>query len=50
MDNGKTHNSQLLMELAIIIGKVITFIALMIVVDRRSGTLDTVKNRQHRIA
>ncbi|BBI91708.1 YbaL family putative K(+) efflux transporter [Serratia symbiotica] len=35
MDNGNTHSSQLLMELAITIGKVIAFIALMIVVGRR---------------
>ncbi len=35
MDNVNTYSSQLLMELAITIGKVIAFIALMIVVGRR---------------
>lgn len=35
MDNGNTHSSRLLMELAITIGKIIAFIALMIVVGRR---------------
>lgn len=50
INNGNTHSSQLLMELAITIGQSHHFYRL----DDRSrsppGALDTVKNRQHRFA